>query len=92
MNENMIHDCIYYGFEQSGASNDKAEGVIVGVVGVLCASMSFESACAIVAKSIKHLESRHPTERFRTECVPKAWHDEIFKLCRNIPRHRRCHG
>jgi hypothetical protein len=79
MNMNAIHDLVYYLFDLSGASNDKANGVIVGLVGTLCASMTFEAACKIVAESIKHMKAKYTEERFRMECIPECWRSEIEK-------------
>lgn len=72
INPNILKDALYYLRSYSGASNDKAEGVLVGVMATLMATgLTFEQA----AYQIKALL---PTE-FRTSAIPTVWLEEILK-------------
>lgn len=77
MRMGMVKDAVYYLHRQSGASDDKARGVIVGLMaGLMAHGGTFEESMAIIAKAINDSEEKSD---FRMELFPECWVAELKK-------------
>lgn len=71
MDTNLIRGALYYAHPSSGASDEKAQGVIVGVVTALMANGKDFGQC------LEFLANNLPID-FRTEAIPQAWWTKQF--------------
>jgi hypothetical protein len=66
VNLNMVKDECYYLHPQSGASDDKCSGVLVGLVGgLMSCSLTFEDCVLLITENI-------PVNA-RLQCIPASW-------------------
>ena len=66
----LIADGVHYTHPQSGASDDKAEGVIVGIVaGLMACGLTFDQALNWIALNWRQHEA------YRPQCIPLAWRE-----------------
>lgn len=68
---NLIKDALYYTRADSGASVEKAQGVVIGVVSTLMAlkRVDFATAIAQVKALLPHT--------YRIDAIPEAWRDAL---------------
>ena len=74
----MVKDAVYYLHERSGASDEKARGVIIGLVsGLMASGRSFEEALKIVGQAISESKEK---DSFRINLMfPDSWVGELKK-------------
>jgi hypothetical protein len=66
VNPNMITDAVYYAQPNSGASVDKAQGVIIGCVSALMgAGLTYAEAIGMVGRALR--------PGYRDDALPPAW-------------------
>jgi hypothetical protein len=72
VNPTMIADAVYYAMPDSGASEDKARGVIIGVVsGLMACGLTYAESVGMVGHALK--------PGFRQGALPAAWAYDINK-------------
>lgn len=78
-NMNTVKDALYYIHEQSGASDEKVSGVIVGLMaGLMACGYKFEDVIRYIRYYVKH----HPESKdFRSmrKVLPECWLEEYSK-------------
>jgi hypothetical protein len=72
MHTNLIRDALYYTRADSGASNDKAQGVVIGVVTMF---MSRQKTTDFY-KAFEKVKALLPVG-YRVESIPEAWRSEL---------------
>lgn len=72
MHTNLIKDALYYTHPDSGASNEKAQGVVIGVVTMFMSQQQITD----FYKVFKRVEKLLP-DGYRVASIPDAWRKDL---------------